>query len=446
MNKIVKNINSIFKNIDLSMNLNKIKLRNNKISIKDAIRYRFIYSQINKTKEASKSIINYDNNKKIYRTTYDRKEKNISSSIYINILNKIRNYYNNDIALNKCIILSVDGTFNNTINNNDKNSLDTSLSMGYYDTLNDVPYDLDFKGPNKKNTELEQLKLYIEKNNLKNIIIVADRAYYKYEFFKYLDQKGIKYVIRIKDNSQLINIVKKNNKHKNIICELKNNNRIIKCQFDSTKNITNKKNITLKINKKTEYNLITNIDLSEDYDDSKIIDIYNSRWKIETFFKLFKNNFKFSYFTEKEQEQYKKNIIVGLIITYLNKIIKHYYLNLKSKEKSKSGSKRDPKNNSKSVNETNIITGIYEVLLEPLINGRLTVNMMEKFINSYVVLVENTLNRTFQRKCKCPFKKWYIKMYHDFYKYKKIKDCISNNETEKLDKNLKLKAKNIKIT
>lgn len=90
-------------------------------------------------------------NNKIYRTSYDRKKLNISSNIYINLLNKIRNYYNKDIANNKCLILIVDGTFNNTINPNNENSSDTFLSVGYYDTLNDVPYDLDFKDPNKKN-------------------------------------------------------------------------------------------------------------------------------------------------------------------------------------------------------------------------------------------------------------------------------------------------------
>ena len=36
-------------------------------------------------------------------------------------------------------------------------------------------------------------------------------------------------------------------------------------------------------------------------------------------------------------------------------------------------------------------------------------------------------------------------MYHEIYKYDKIKKALESDTGEKLDKNLKLKAKNIKI-
>ena len=75
-----------------------------------------------------------------------------------------------------------------------------------------------------------------------------------------------------------------------------------------------------------------------------------------------------------------------------------------------------------------IINGIYDKLLNDLINAELNVNIMENFIKSYVVIVKNAPNRHFSRKCKCPFKKWYVKMYHEIYKYDKIKNTSDDME------------------
>jgi len=46
---------------------------------------------------------------------------------------------------------------------------------------------------------------------------------------------------------------------------------------------------------------------------------------------------------------------------------------------------------------------------------------------------------------KTPFTKWYIKSYTDKYKFNKLIDVIVNNNTDKLNKNLKLEANNLKI-
>lgn len=443
MNKIVRNINSIFKLIP-EWNNSDLKLRKYKLSNIDAVKYRFFYSQIHTTKESIKSSINYDNKYTIHRTSYDRKENNISLDMYLKILNKIRNYYTNNYNKSNVLILSVDGTFNNTLNEQNKNTLNTSLNMGYYDTLNDIPYDLNLIGANKKNTELEHLKKYIEDNNLKDVIIVADRAYFKYEFFEYLDNKNIKYVIRIKDNSHLINDIKKTNKQYELIERIKANSRFIKCDYKTHKVYYSKKSESLSVTKNTTYNLITNL-TEKDYTDDKIKDIYNSRWKVETFFKFIKSNYKFSYMSEKKELQHKKLIAVELILTYLVKIIKSYYLSTINKPNTRKNKVDKEVNIINSINETNIITGIYDKLINKLIEGKLTECILNNFINSYVVLTTNEENRSFQRKCKIPFKKWYIKMYHDIYKYKKIKKCLENNDLSELDKNLKLKASNIKI-
>ena len=53
------------------------KLRNNKISNNEAVYYKFLYSQINVTKQQITSSMNYNNKRNINRTSYDRKENNI---------------------------------------------------------------------------------------------------------------------------------------------------------------------------------------------------------------------------------------------------------------------------------------------------------------------------------------------------------------------------------
>ena len=49
--------------------------------------------------------------------------------------------------------------------------------------------------------------------------------------------------------------------------------------------------------------------------------------------------------------------------------------------------------------------------------------------------------RQFERKSIIPFIKWYVKMYHSMYKFKKIIDAFNNDTIESLNKNLKVVAK-----
>lgn len=429
MNNIVNLLNSAFAIIPEW----NTKIRKSKISNINAVKYRFKYANIGTTKEQIKSDINFKSKKNISRTSYDRKENNISNKLYCNILDKIRNYYNTTYDNNKgrMTIISVDGTFNNTNMHAFEHKLETSLNMGYYDTVNEVPIDLTFNQPNGKNTEIQQLKNYIEAKNLTNIIIVADRAYFKYEFFDYLDSKNIYYVIRVKSNSHLLTNVKNNNKQKDLINKLKNNTRIINYTLSNTKNLISKKGNKINVISKDEYNLITNLTNIEDYTDANIKEIYNSRWKVEVYFKFVKSNFKFSHLVEKKEEQYNKLITIQMILTYICKIIKQEYL--KTNE------------NALNINESNIIKGIFDNMLDLLLESSLTVTILSFFIESYGVTVNNEPNRKFPRTCKSPFKKWYIKMYHDLSKYTRLKKCLDSGNINDLDKNLKLKLKNIQI-
>jgi hypothetical protein len=435
MDIIIDKINKLFIKTSEWKNKTGVKMRNKKLSIREIVKYRFLYSQINKTKLEIVSHLNFLNGLNVNRSSYEKKSKNCSVELYENILNGVKEIYNDNFKVFGIHIISVDGTFNNTYKS-DK-SIDTNLNMAYFDVSSDVPIDVQFKGNETKNTELQQFKDYIESNNLRDVIIVADRAYFKYEFFDFLDKRNIKYVIRIKSNSQLLesNVITKYNKNKTLIENLKKNNRIIQYEFNNEIKLTNKKNETIKVTKTNNYSLLTNLKNNNKYTDDVIKNIYNSRWNIELFFRQLKKEFKFSCLMGNENE-FKKTYLINLIVIYLSKIIKQCYISFK---------KSQLKETSFKINESNIIKGIYSDLLNDIVNGTLTHEIFDKFLNNYIVVFKNKTGRHFPRMCKCPFKKWYIKSYLEIYKYNKIKIKQDANKTNELDKNLKLISNNVKI-
>jgi len=202
--------------------------------------------------------------------------------------------------------------------------------MGYYNVDENIPVDFSFRGGRNKNNELRELKKWIINNKISNIIIVADRAYFSYELYKFLDSNNIKYVIRIKENSQLKGNIKKNNNNKKLIEYLKNNNRLITYEISINKSIYDKNKKEQLIECKNKYSLITNILDKNKFDDNKIKQIYNDRWKIEEYFKYIKNNFKISYLREKKITNHKKLIYANLIITYIASILEKLYIKNKN--------------------------------------------------------------------------------------------------------------------
>lgn len=443
MNSLLK-LNYIFNNTceNIRMTHNKLgekNLRNKNLSIQDALLYRFHYSKIDSTKQSISSNLNFENNKCIHRTSYDRKENNIHLSIYKKLFSQIQLLYKSICKCNSKPVIAVDGTVSiSNLSINKKSCLENSLNMGYYDVTNNIPIDLTFNGPNNKNKEIACLSDYIKVNKLnKDSIIVADRGYYKYELFNYLNSNELKYVIRLRDNSKLVNNIDNLKMPKNI--------RIVEYEKNIQKILLSKNKNTKIINIKMKYKLVTNLTDISLYSDNDIIDIYKSRWNVETFFKLIKSKFKFEHLSEKKEIQYKKLIYCELIILYIVRLIN--YIHSKSFKNNKIINKRNNKKVSCSFtfNESNVIDGIYKHLLKDIIYGTLTTKKLIFFAKTYFVYIKNETDRTFERISKIPFKKWYVKKYLNKYKYEKIIDAIENNKLDDLNKNLKMKAKKITV-
>jgi len=453
MQSILNNINNIFKTT-INNIYNETKIRNNKITIYDILLYRFKYSELTKTKQQIVSEINFNNKEVIDRTSFYKKDNNIPLKYYKYIFTCIKKLYNEKIKdKNKIDIIAVDGTYinnnlflDNTKNKTNKNTLETSLCMGYYNIDDNIPIDLSFRGSKNKNNEIRELKKWITLNKIKNIIIVADRAYFSYELYKFLDLNNIKYVIRIKENSQIRGNIKKNNINKKLIEDLKSNNRVITYDISINKTIYDKNNKELIVECKNKYTLITNILDKNNYDDNKIKDIYNDRWKIEEYFKFIKNNFKISYLREKNITNNKKLIYCNLIITYFSSILEKMYM--KNKNINKIKKYRKNKNNKECtviINKSNLVKGIYTSILENLIKSKLNVKNINIFMKTNIILIKNEIGRSYARESRISFTKWYVKKYHGKYKYTKIIEAIKNDTSEELNKNLKTKSKKYTI-
>ena len=129
-------------------------------------------------------------------TNYYKKELKIPYSYYNDIFIKVKQL--TDKYLNKeknpFNVVAVDGTYTNTNLHNNK-KLETCLNMGYYDSTNHIPIQLEIKGTEYKNKEIESFVNYIKVNDIKieNLILVFDRAYFSYEFIKVLELSTINF-------------------------------------------------------------------------------------------------------------------------------------------------------------------------------------------------------------------------------------------------------------
>ena len=114
-----ENVNNIFSkyiNYKYINSISKTKVRNcvNGIELQHAMLYKFMYTNINSTKDLITSQINISTDKEFTRQAYDNKENNIPISIYKDIYNGLVMYYNDNYASNiKEKIIGIDGTYNN---------------------------------------------------------------------------------------------------------------------------------------------------------------------------------------------------------------------------------------------------------------------------------------------------------------------------------------------
>ena len=460
LNDIITNIC----NYDTINKLSQKKLRNipNGISLNDALMYKFMYAQINTTKESICAYINnYNKTNNINNNTFDRKsyeskEKNIPIEFYslmankvIELYNNVKNAYDNDI--NNLIYVAVDGSNTNDLKQN------VMLNMCNYDIINRVPLNLVCNGKENRNKEVQMLLNDVMRTpeKYKNVVLIGDRLYFTYKLMHFLHENSIKFIIRAKgnaDNLEKDSILNKNMKSYKKICELKNVIRIVRCKnkykktvFSGHKKKSEKK--TYSISVANDCVLITNLLDAQTYADNDILNLYRLRWEIEIYFKLLKANMKFQFMKESSTEQYNRLYICEVIVTYILRLIEFLYMKNNNIETSKK-KKVDRKiiSYTVKVNDSLLVSGIFNTLLNDFLYAQLTEKKITDFCSSYIQLVANTKDRRYPRTSKKPFSKWYLKGYSAQTRLIKILQAIEDGKIKDLNKNLKLIAKKIKIT
>lgn len=462
--KVIQDISKIFKECcsnDFIKDYNNIKLREKHkgVSLISALFYRFKYTDISTTKQKIVSYINNLNGYTISRQAFDSKDNNISINFYRQMYLKIINYFNLSIngAKNDPIlplqdqaqdpkIVAIDGVFSH-----DDNQI-LHLNLGIFDVTNNVPLDITFNGSKKKN----EVKLFIKyvKSNMekfKNVIFVCDRLYYNVDLIQFLlNTPGIKFIIRVRGDGANWNInipLKKNVKSRTIINSLRDKVRVVKSKNIFTQMVTmykkNKKIITKKITIKPDCVLLTNLNDLSKYPDKILFEMYKSRWDIEVFFKLIKNNFKFQQMKEKDSNNYKKMYYCELIITYLMKLIENDYWKDKKPNKVMFNKDGQIKECVEKINKSNLIGGIFDKLLELICFKEPSDTDIENFYNSYIILTKNETNRSYPRTSKTRYSKWYTRTQYDIATFTKIINAITNRTVDKLDNKSKKIAKMI---
>jgi Transposase DDE domain len=434
--KFVNDTNNLFNNADDDikniLKINNINTRNRTLSFRDALCYKF--NSVFKSKTQLEVINKYkmDNTIDCNNSAFYRKEKKIPLEYYKNIHEKVLKMYNNYTEQSTYNIIAVDGTYNNTNVKNNK-TLETSLNMGYFDVTNDIPIELTYKGEKYKNREIESLIERLEQCelNLSSFILVLDRGYCSYELMKFLEEKNIKFLIRIRNN---LKCIKNNN--------IDNKYRLINYNYnvEQTKELKNKKNDKIE-----KYNVIINVNCNmitnlneNDFNDEKIREIYNSRWKVEEFFKLVKSNFNFSNMVQHHNNveiSYQKTYYIIQIICILEKIIEKLFI-----ENINTTTQNTTDYNVK-MNKTNLINGI-EYIINDLIFSKLNINKILILGKTYINFNYCKKNINNPRVSKTPFTKWYVKDYHSKYDLEKILEAQLTEDKSKLNKNLKTKLKN----
>lgn len=238
-------------------------------------------------------------------------------------MNKIylKDFYGEEKYIQKnkgYIFLAIDGSkdeipntvqnrkeFGETGNNSSNHKVARALFSGIYDVYNH--FFIDGQIANIKTSETELAKRNIEavlnildKNK---IVVVLDRGYPSMDFFEWLNEHSIKFIMRLSPNDYIKE--RKNMKTADEEVELEYTysrlSKLRKKHPEVYKKLKDKKEIkvriiNVKISKDVNESLITNI-FDKNFSEEEFKKIYNDRWEIERAYDSLKNKLKIEKFT-----------------------------------------------------------------------------------------------------------------------------------------------------
>lgn len=277
--------------------------------------------------------------KEITKQAYSKQRKNLNPEIfkYLNE-NYIKKIYK-EIEVKKYkgyIVLSVDGSTMELPNSKElkeyygisegqKGSVGRVRAkiMGIYDSLNSimVKTSIDPYKVSEKEQIRNLLDEIIEFFKEEKIIMVFDRYYFGISFINELEEKGIKYIIRMRENSYQKE--KEAMKSNDEIVSLKiRPNSIYYAREEDKEKLKEKgevktRIIKTKITKEIEEHISTNL-TNEELTEKETKELYFTRWNIEKSFDIIKNKINIENFSTKmkigiEQEFYAQMMVYNML-------------------------------------------------------------------------------------------------------------------------------------
>jgi hypothetical protein len=398
-------------NLFLSSKNKECTLRYRKTNMFDGVSFAFQCGRkdISQDIAAAKLVVFIE--KSIKRQSLVAREKSINISIYKSIY-EILDTFGNEFYYNKFPIqvIAVDGVQANLSGTLTKDgylltkngSIVNALTLGLYNTTYNFPISLELA---KNKNEREAFIYFIQNTDkYKGWIFLFDRGFVDKNLFKMLDEKGIKYVCRIRDNSLCIS------KDSNDEVVLYNGNKMRVIRY------------TLK---KKEYYLATNLFDSKEYPIIKLKELYHKRWRIEEYFKYIKKYMKFDNMTEHRQSSLMKTIYVQLITSRIIDLLAHII-------------GANPNRPKAVVNKALLTEGVYnDFLLRLIYNKEFTKEKINSFFTTYANYVSSQAGKHYVRKAIRPTKKWYVKSYQK--KFTDIKEKLQEEKRKKKKEVKKLK-------
>ena len=398
INNMYKEIISISDNINNSITKifkdNSKKLIEKKTSINDGLIFHLKNAICNSTHEKTTSYLNINKQSNISRQAYENRSdlfnyeqlKIINDNLYSN--NSYKNNFN--INDNNEAINFIDGT---NINIYDKNSVNGYKNINILGLTNNNNNGFLFTN-DINNIKQSESKLFYKLLNVnsfeKNDIIVVDRYYFSKKFIKSCNQKKIKFIARIKSNS---NVVDKFNIYLEDQQKKINNNQFdYKCKYYDN----NIRIITFKSN--NDYvHIATNI-FNKKKDINYFKNKYGNRWNVEIYFKHIKKNSSINKITSHKLKTIN-NIILSSSINQIiiDRIISVYNKFNKDKEK--------------KIDITNFYNLYSEKLLYKIINKSLS---EEEFTNLIILSISFYKKKIKKEKSTIryaimPYYKWHYK-------------------------------------
>lgn len=344
----------------------------------------------------------------ITKEAYLKQRRKLNPEVF-KVLNSyyLSNFYNcckNEVKKFKgYLIFAIDGTdfeipntkinrdyFGRSANGRTENTARATAS-GMHDLENDFFVDVSIKP--YKTSEIEMAKENILKLkqiiDYNKIIIMLDRNYPSIEFFDFLENNNIKFVVRIKktDYKQEQFLFRNDDDLVNIELTKSRINKLKRKYPEFCSRMKSKKSIELrmvkvKISDKTDEVLLTNL-LKEEFNTKDISQLYGRRWGIEISYNTLKNKIKIESFTGFLHSFVYQDFFAQMFIYNILQDALHL-ANSKLKEILYKKQVMHNKNykNDKNINENNAIGLLKEKLVKimMIVNDTIRVNEYTKLI------------------------------------------------------------------